>query len=58
MTTVAPQLWLSIQTGIITSEDGPQIIGTLTPLESPSHHTLRAAASRVAAYTGREIVCS
>lgn len=51
MTTVAPQLCLSIQTGIITSEDGPQIIGTLPPLESSSHHTLRAAASRVAAST-------
>lgn len=41
MTTVAPQLRLSIQTGIITTEDGPQIISTLNPLESSSHHTLR-----------------
>lgn len=40
MTTVPLQLHLSIQTGLITREDGPQVISTLNPLESPSCQTL------------------
>lgn len=40
MSTAAPRLRLSIQTGTITAEDGPQIIPTFNPVEGSSHHAL------------------
>lgn len=55
MTAVAPQLHLSIQTGIITSEDGSRIISTLNPPESSSHHTLRGRSFTPGCVHGRRI---
>lgn len=50
MSTAAPRLRLSFRTGIITTEDGPQLIPTFNPVEGSRHHTHTwAGASRVCA---------
>lgn len=47
MSTAAPRLRLSFQLGIITAEDGPQLIPTFNPVEGSRHHT----------HTGGSVTC-
>lgn len=54
MSTAAPRLRLSFQTGIITAEDGLQLIPTFNPVEGSRHHThTRAGASHVSPLSER-----